>query len=254
MLRTAAPQGGISWFCESEERKCFDVSYMTGVVVFIITYFHKLIHQPFDDKHGLSSHAKLSSNLMNIIRIPPLYFRPAALHNSSAVCGRLLVTAIKNLHLLFYSQHSWEIIFWKHVLLCFIRHLYCEVILSKSSPKFSHKLLIRWNLSVLVAAHLCPLPCPSYNEMFNTALKSIVWTFIWTSERSKGLKIFLFSFRMWGCDYKRQLESSSVKVTVPCCAWRKTMWPCSHFLNGDKHNLQTLLPQSFYFYLVQSID
>ncbi len=29
-------------------------------------YFHKLIHQPFDDKHRLSSHEKLSFTLTNI--------------------------------------------------------------------------------------------------------------------------------------------------------------------------------------------
>ncbi len=28
----------------TEEGKCYDVSYATGVVVFIIPYFHKLIH------------------------------------------------------------------------------------------------------------------------------------------------------------------------------------------------------------------
>ncbi len=47
--------------------KCYDVSYTTGVVLFIITYFHKLIYRLFDNKHGLSSHEKLSFKLTNII-------------------------------------------------------------------------------------------------------------------------------------------------------------------------------------------
>ncbi len=51
----------------SQEGKCSDVSYATGVVVFIITHFHKLIHQPFDDGHRLSSHEKLSFKLRIII-------------------------------------------------------------------------------------------------------------------------------------------------------------------------------------------
>ncbi len=42
---------------------------MTGVVVFIIPYFHKPIHQPFDDKHRLSSHEKLSFKLTNVISV-----------------------------------------------------------------------------------------------------------------------------------------------------------------------------------------
>ncbi len=51
----------------SEEGKCYDVSYVTGVEVFVITCFHKLIHQPFDDKHRLSSHKKLIFKLTNIM-------------------------------------------------------------------------------------------------------------------------------------------------------------------------------------------
>ncbi len=42
----------------SEEGKCYGVSDATGVVVFIIMYFHKLILRPFDNKHRLSSHEK----------------------------------------------------------------------------------------------------------------------------------------------------------------------------------------------------
>ncbi len=38
---------------ESEEGKCYEVSYVTGVVLFVITYFHKLIQQPPDDQHRL---------------------------------------------------------------------------------------------------------------------------------------------------------------------------------------------------------
>ncbi len=66
-LRAAASQRGsqVPWL--SEEGKCYDASYATAVVVFIITYFHKPIHQLFDDKHRLSSHEKLSFKLMNII-------------------------------------------------------------------------------------------------------------------------------------------------------------------------------------------
>ncbi len=48
-FRAAATQGGVSQFCESEEGKCYDVSHSTGVVVFIIKSFPKLIHQPFDN-------------------------------------------------------------------------------------------------------------------------------------------------------------------------------------------------------------
>ncbi len=60
-------KGGVSGFCESEEVKCYDVIYVTGVVGFIITYFHKLIHQLFDNKHRLSSHEKLVFKLTNIL-------------------------------------------------------------------------------------------------------------------------------------------------------------------------------------------
>ncbi len=40
---------------------------VTDVVVFIIKFFHKLIHQPFDGKHRLSPYEKLSFKLTNII-------------------------------------------------------------------------------------------------------------------------------------------------------------------------------------------
>ncbi len=45
-------------------RKCSDVSYATGVVVFITTYFHKLIHQLRTNR--LSSHGKLPFKSTNI--------------------------------------------------------------------------------------------------------------------------------------------------------------------------------------------
>ncbi len=59
-------EGGVSRFCESEEGKCYDVSYASSVVVFK-TDFHKLIHRPFDDKHRLPSHEKLSFQMTNVI-------------------------------------------------------------------------------------------------------------------------------------------------------------------------------------------
>ncbi len=49
MLRAAATRRGSESVLLLEEGKCSDVSYTTGVVVFIITYFHKLIHQQLDD-------------------------------------------------------------------------------------------------------------------------------------------------------------------------------------------------------------
>ncbi len=60
-------EGGVSRFLKSEEGKCSDISYGTGDEVFIITYFHKLIHRPFDNEHRPSSHKKLSIELMSII-------------------------------------------------------------------------------------------------------------------------------------------------------------------------------------------
>ncbi len=60
-------KGEVSQFRESEEGKCCDVIYATGVVVFIITYFHKLMHQPNDNKQRLSSHEKSTFKLRNIV-------------------------------------------------------------------------------------------------------------------------------------------------------------------------------------------
>ncbi len=57
-------KGQASWFCESEKGKCLGVGYSTGVVVFIIMDFHKLIHRLFDDKHGLLLHEKSSFKLI----------------------------------------------------------------------------------------------------------------------------------------------------------------------------------------------
>ncbi len=45
--------GSVSQRMEGKRGKCYDVSYTTGIVVFIITYFHKLIHRPFDNKQTL---------------------------------------------------------------------------------------------------------------------------------------------------------------------------------------------------------
>ncbi len=66
MLRAAATQRGskASWL--SDEAKSY-ISYATCVVVFLITYFHKLILQLFNDKHRLSSHEKISFKLTDII-------------------------------------------------------------------------------------------------------------------------------------------------------------------------------------------
>ncbi len=60
-------EGGVSRFHESEEGKCYDVSYATGVVAFTNMHFHKLIQQPFDDKLRVSSHENLSFKLTDII-------------------------------------------------------------------------------------------------------------------------------------------------------------------------------------------
>ncbi len=62
-LGAAASQMGSQAPWLSEEGKCCDVSYVTGVVAFMFVY--KLIHQPFDDR--LSSHEKLSFKSTNII-------------------------------------------------------------------------------------------------------------------------------------------------------------------------------------------
>ncbi len=50
MLRAAATWRGSEASCCWKRKNGYDVSYATGVVVFIITYFHKLIQKPFDDK------------------------------------------------------------------------------------------------------------------------------------------------------------------------------------------------------------
>ncbi len=76
MLRAAATH-----FCESVEGKCHDVSHATGVVGFKITYFHKLIHQPFDNKHRLSAHEKLSFKLTNFTCVTQGTSQTGSKHN-----------------------------------------------------------------------------------------------------------------------------------------------------------------------------
>ncbi len=64
ILSSIRPSASQRWL--SEEGKCNDISYATVVVVFKITYFHKLIHQPFDEKNCLSSHEQLSFHMTNV--------------------------------------------------------------------------------------------------------------------------------------------------------------------------------------------
>ncbi len=67
MLRAAANRRGSQSVLFSEVGKYYDKRCATGVAVFRIMYFHKLIHQPFDDKHGLASHEKLEFKMTKIV-------------------------------------------------------------------------------------------------------------------------------------------------------------------------------------------